>query len=262
MTEQPFEENPIVGLGTSGVGAAMFDALLGHFAGGRGGGGLDPALVKTLRAEFERSEFFGRDMRQLWVMLERVVVKSGRSPGGDRIDLLNLACGYCEEGAVLPAFWGRDGKPVRQFAMDLRDAEIDKAKRRYRATEELFRRAGIPAVKRQDDGTAVEFVAGDASKLAGLGQIPARFDVVFVRHQNLWHDRPTWQRIYEFALDRVADDGLLIITSYFDREHLLALELLRALGGQVLVSERNADSRELDYPGKSIDRHVAAIARS
>ena len=241
----------------------MFDALVGHFAGGAVSGDLDPAIVKTLRAEFERSEFFGRDMRRLWEMLDGVVAKSGRQPGAGResFDLLNLACGYCQEGAVLSAFWGRDGRRVRQFAMDLRDAEIDKAKRRYAATEKMFRGAGVPTIKSQDGRSEIEFLAGDATKLAGMGQIPSQFDVVFIRHQNLWHDRPTWQRIYEFALTRIADDGLLVITSYFDREHVLALELIRALGGDVLVSAQNPDSRELPTEGKSIDRHVAAIAR-
>lgn len=242
----------------------MFDALIGHFAGGAVAGDLDPSILKTLRAEFERSEFFGQDMRRLWVMLDSVLAKSCRHPGSDRetFDLLNLACGYCQEGSVLSAFWGRTGKRVSQFAMDLRDAEIDKAKRRYAATEKLFNAAGVPTIKAQDGGANVEFLAGDATKLAGFGQIPAQFDVVFIRHQNLWHDRPTWQRIYEFALSRIADDGLLVITSYFDREHVLALELIRALGGDVLVSLQNPDSRELSTEGKSIDRHVAAIARA
>ncbi len=248
----------------AGVGGEMFDALLGHFSGGVEAGDLQPAMLESLRNEFDRSEFFGRDMRRLWAMLEVVVARSGRVPGAGRevLNLLNLACGYCEEGAVLSAYWGRGGGRVSQFAMDLRDAEIDKARRRYSATESLFRRAGVPPVRGRDGGASVEFVAGDASKLAGVGQIPANFDVVFIRHQNLWHDRPTWQRIFEFALARIADDGLLLITSYFDREHLLAMALLKALGGRVLVSERNPASRELDCAGKSIDRHVAAVVRS
>jgi len=203
-------------------------------------------------------------MRRLWVMLDSVVAKSGRQPGAGResFDLLNLACGYCQEGSVLSAFWGRRGNRVSQFAMDLRDAEIDKAKRRYAATEKLFNASGVPTIKAQEGGANIEFLAGDATKLAGFGQIPAVFDVVFIRHQNLWHDRPTWQRIYEFALSRIAEDGLLVITSYFDREHVLALELVRALGGDILITEQNSDSRELPTPGKSIDRHVAAITRA
>lgn len=248
----------------SGLGLVMFDALLAHFAGHEHVPDLDPTLIKAMRLEFERSEFFGQDMRHLWIMLESIVTKSMRDPGRnqDRMNLLNLACGYCEEGAVLSAFWGRSGKKVHQFAIDLRDAEVDKAKRRYALTEKIFRKVSLPNVRElSTSAQSVEFIADDAIHLAGYGQIPSQFNVIFIRHQNLWHDRSTWQRIYDFALSRLTDDGILIITSYFDREHYLALELLKMLGGNVLVSERNHLSRELSYPGKSIDRHVAAISR-
>ena len=248
----------------SGTGESMFDALLMHFSGNQNSEDLDSRVVKALRAEFERCEFFGEDMRRLWAMCEKVVVQSGRMPGGkgESINLLNLACGYCEEGAVLSAFWGRGGRRVRQFAMDLRHAEIDKARRRYAATERMFAAAGLRQIRRRDEGIDVEFIADDATHLVGYGEIPEHYDVVFIRHQNLWHDRAVWQRIYEFALARIANDGMLLITSYFDREHLLALELIKSLGGEVLVTERNPSSRELSYPGKSIDRHVAVIARN
>ena len=249
----------------SGLGLVMFDALLAHFAGHEHAPDLDPSLIKAMRHEFESSEFFGQDMRHLWMMLESVVTKSMCYPGinEDRINLLNLACGYCEEGAVLPAFWGRTGKKVHQFSIDLRDAEIDKAKRRYALTEKIFRKAGLPNVSELSKSSqSVEFIADDAIHLAEYGQIPSQFNVIFIRHQNLWHDRSTWQRIYDFALNRLTDEGLLIITSYFDREHHLALDLIKMLGGDVLVSERNHLSRELSYPGKSIARHVAAISKN
>ena len=86
--------------------------------------------------------------------------------------------------------------------------------------------------------------------------------MVFIRHQNLWHDRATWQKIYDYALNSLSNTGVLIITSYFDREYLLALELIKLLGGKIIATERNERSRQLDYPGKSIDRHVAAISVS
>ena len=137
----------------SGTGESMFDALLMHFSGNQSAENLDPRVVKALRAEFERSEFFGEDMRRLWAMCEKVVVQSGRVPGGtgESVNLLNLACGYCEEGAVLSAFWGRGGRRVRQFAMDLRHAEIDKARRRYAATERMFAAAGVRQIRRRDE---------------------------------------------------------------------------------------------------------------
>ncbi|MEM1297473.1 MAG: hypothetical protein AAGH89_19055, partial [Verrucomicrobiota bacterium] len=114
----------------------------------------------------------------------------------------------------------------------------------------------------EDEGNAVEFVADDATHLVGYGQIPAQFDVVFIRHQNLWNGHDVWRKIYEFALTRIEpENGILMITSYFDREHLQALELLKDLGGHVLFTGQNPNTRELDYPGKTVDRHVAIIAQ-
>lgn len=243
----------------------MFDSLLSHFSGKKEISDVDPVLLKRMRQEFENSEFFGEDMRNLWLMLERIQIKANLDPGNneDRIDLLNLACGYCEEGAILPAFWGRSGRSVQQFSVDLRDAEIDKAKRRYAATESIFKSAVDPKVVSSSDGSSnVEFIAENAVNLSVYGQIPSKFDVIFIRHQNLWHDKPTWQKIYDYALCSLSESGVLIITSYFDREHMLALELIKLLGGNVLITEKNELSRELDFPGKSIDRHVAAIALS
>jgi len=255
--------SPISSAKDSGLGVIMFDSLLSHFSGNNQPENLDPALLKQMRQEFNDSEFFGEDMRNLWLMLERIQIKSNLDPGKgkDRIDLLNLACGYCEEGSVLPAFWGRHGLSVKQFSVDLRDAEIDKAKRRYAATESIFKSVIDPkVVNSSSESSDVEFIADNAVNLSIYGQIPSKFDVVFIRHQNLWHDRPTWQKIYDYALGSLSESGVLIITSYFDREHMLALELIKLLGGNVLVTEKNELSRELDFPGKSIDRHVAAIA--
>ena len=254
--------SPISSAKDSVLGVIMFDSLLSHFSGNSQSENLDPALLKQMRQEFKNSEFFGEDMRNLWLMLERIQIKANLDPGKgkDRIDLLNLACGYCEEGAVLPAFWGKNGVSVKQFSVDLRDAEIDKAKRRYAATESIFKSAINPKIVNSGESSrGVEFIADNAVNLSKYGQIPSNFDVIFIRHQNLWHDRPTWQKIYEYALNSLSDTGILIITSYFDREHLLALELLKLLGGNIVVTERNAASRQLDFPGKSIDRHVAAI---
>lgn len=249
----------------AGAGVDLLEALLSHFSAGEAGlDDLDPKLVKQLREELARGPYFSEDMKHLWIMMEKALAVSGRKPGGDSdIRLLNLACGHCEEGAILSAFFGKLGNRVRQFAMDLRDREIDKARRRYSATEQLFRKAGIPGIREEDEGNSVEFVADDATHLVGYGQVPAQFDVVFIRHQNLWHDRGIWRRIYEFALTRIEpENGILMITSYFDREHLLALDLLKDLGGNVLFTGQNPNSRALDYPGKTVDRHVAVIVQS
>ena len=53
-----------------------------------------------------------------------------------------------------------------------------------------------------------------------------------------------------------------MITSYFDKEHRLALRALESLGMEVVSNRRNTRSRALsDAPGKSVDRWVAVLKR-
>ena len=239
------------------------EALTGHFSDGIPPGEFEPALLADLRRELERGKMVSADMVQLWRMLTELCAKLPTPPGGhragDTLDLLNLACGHCEEAAVLAAFFGRGDLRVRFFGMDVRDSEVETARRRYQATENAFRKLGVPKLRGADGETEVQFIADDATKLAGYREIPSQFDLVFLRHQNVWHDREVWRRIYEFALARLPEHGYLIITSYFDREHLIALDLLKTLGAEVAASIANPNSRELDFPGKSIDRHLAAL---
>ncbi len=87
--------SPISSSKDSGLGVMMFDSLLSHFSGNNLPENLDPGLLKQMRKEFESSEFFGEDMRNLWLMLEKIQIKENIRPGRDkdRIELLNLACG-------------------------------------------------------------------------------------------------------------------------------------------------------------------------
>jgi SAM-dependent methyltransferase len=243
----------------------LLQALIGHFSAEKMPiGGAEPKLIADLRRELEGNDLLSQDMLHFWRMLERCVGRTDffdKRQGDEPINLLNLACGHCEEAAVISAFFGQGsaGSPVRFFGMDVRAREIDTARRRYEMTEKIFRKHGVPALK--GESPEFEFLAGDATRLGGYKQIPDSFDVIFMRHQNVWHDRKIWQRIFEFSLDRLNPDGVLVITSYFDREHLIALDFFRALGADLIVSEKNESSRELDYPGKSVDRHMAVMRR-
>ena len=72
----------------------------------------------------------------------------------------------------------------------------------------------------------------------------------------------TWEEIFDQALNKVDSEGRLVITSYFDKEHQLALDAIQKLGGELIVTERNEESRALkDAPGKSVDRHVAVFRK-
>jgi len=169
--------------------------------------------------------------------------------------ILDLACGACDEAETLTALLSRlrgerpDGAPsqIHLTGMDIREREIAWAADRFR--------------DRPDQGTGYEFLVGNASRLDVHRQLPEAFQVVFLRHQNLWNGALAWEEIYHHALEKLAPGGRVVITSYFDREHAQALEAFRRQGGHVLVSRRPPGSRKLPTPGKSVDRHIAVLTR-
>ena len=68
--------------------------------------------------------------------------------------------------------------------------------------------------------------------------------------------------MFEGGLRQLDEDGLFVITSYFDVEHELACRKLAALGAVKVADHRNLDSRALaDAPGKSVDRHIAIFRK-
>ena len=189
-------------------------------------------------------------------MVPAILPASGEKPvlppDDAPVSILDVACGACDEAAVLSDFFSQlksgDGTrplPVEFVGTDVRERELDEARDRFRSA----------------DGKSFEFLAGDASRLSQHRALREKFDVVFFRHQNLYHGRTLWQRIFEQGLARLNDDGLLVITSYFDREHTLALKAFQKLGAEIVTTLRNPESRELSTPGKSVDRHVAVLRR-
>lgn len=155
----------------------------------------------------------------------------------------NLACGRADESSALASAL----QPARighYLGIDLRGHCIREARQRW-----------------QLPGATLEFLEGDAAAIpAGTG--PAMADVIFIRHQNYWHDPPVWDRILTRALACLADDGILACTSYFDREHELLTSAMRTLGAIRTAGFQNPHSRPLpDAPGKSVDRHLAIFTK-
>jgi len=195
----------------------------------------------------------GRLRRMLDRTVGRVAAADGLPLAGQpEVSILDVACGACDEAETLSEYFrslrtGQGGPPASTLLVgtDVRERELDEAKERFRDTE----------------GRAFEFFKGDASRLDGHRELRDAFDVVFFRHQNLYHGRALWHRIFEQGLARMKDDGLVVITSYFDREHALALDAFEKLGAEVVTSVRNPESRDLITPGKSVDRHVAVLRK-
>lgn len=158
--------------------------------------------------------------------------------------ILDLACGRCDEAETLVKVIGEESKAddVKLIGADIRIREILQARER---TEKL----------------GAEFLLEDATKLSHHKQLGDDFDMVFLRHQNYWHGPEVWKKIFDKGLARLNEDGLMVITSYFDKEHQLALEALQKLGAEVVLSKRNDVSRELETQGKSVDRWLAVLKK-
>jgi SAM-dependent methyltransferase len=160
--------------------------------------------------------------------------------------ILNLACGRADETGVLLETLSLPEHGGYYLGVDLRAAEIQEATRRWK---QCWRPHG-----------RVEFRVADASLAQYLPE-SADMDIIFLRHQNYWDDPATWDRIYRNAMARLKPDGLLLFTSYFEREHELALAALRGLGARLLLDLPHHASRALpDAPGKFVDKRLAVVA--
>jgi len=184
------------------------------------------------------------DMLVLRDLLKQTVSPHLHVPTSEDLRILNLACGQCDEAATLVNFareQTRDQK-VQLIGADIRIREILQARAQH---------AHLPA----------EFLLEDATQLHRHKELGDNFNMVLLRHQNYWHGTEVWKRIFEQGLARVDENGLLVITSYFDREHQLAVDALQKLGAELVTTHHNLDARKLVTPGKYVDKHIAVFRR-
>lgn len=166
----------------------------------------------------------------------------------DHLSLLNLACGRGDETGVLANILAEKSNSAHLQGLDIRAAEIDQANSRWKNSLERK--------------TKADFIVHRGDKLLDLAEAGTP-DIAFLRHQNFWNDKPVWTRIFDQALQRLNEDGHLVITSYFDKEHELAVEALTKLGAIQVGSIKNDHSRALsDAPGKSVDKHLAIFRKA
>lgn len=201
------------------------------------------------------------DLERLRRMLRKVAgddleTVRRRLESRDEARILDIACGDCREAEVLSDFVaelkGAPESAVKLTGIDVRAREIANAEKKF------GRRRGPDGKRGKRE---FEFLTGDATKLRGHAEMGDEFDLVFMRHQNYWNGDSTWEKIFDQALEKLGTDGRLVITSYFDKEHALALDALQRLGGELIRTEFNPETRELSTPGKSVDRHVAIFKR-
>ncbi|MDZ4286562.1 MAG: class I SAM-dependent methyltransferase, partial [Prosthecobacter sp.] len=162
----------------------------------------------------------GQDMARL-----KSLLREGMQPNlqaGQGMRILNLACGRCDEAETLVTV-GQEltgGSPVEMIGADIRIREIRQARDQH---------AHLPA----------KFLIEDATKISQHKELGDDFNLVFLRHQNFWHGQELWKKIFDQGIAKLRPDGMLVITSYFDAEHRLALEALKAMGMEVVSNKRN-----------------------
>jgi len=229
-----------------------------------------PRLLKCGLAMASYQQLLHKDMQRLDEMLHRVVgpqlcgkTQSLDANANANLDtdantrILNLACGACNEAETLTDFFAKLNnkdqaeQKVELLGIDVRAREIADAQRRFQSGKD----------EKLNIQKKYNFLTGDASKLDSHRALDEHFDVVFMRHQNFYNGERVWEEIFEQALTKLKNDGQLVITSYFDEEHHLALEAIQRLGGQLIDSQQNQESRQLPTAGKSVDRHVAVFRR-
>ena len=182
------------------------------------------------------------DIRRLEVLLKEVFALAKVRFTG-KVAVLNLACGRADETGVLAAALA-PAEIGFYLGMDLRADAIADAKKRWE----------LP-------GGEIDFREGNAAMIGRMEDLP-EFDLIFIRHQNYWHEPMVWEGILDESLAALKDDGYLVCTSYFDMEHDLLLASLREKGAKLLANVRHPFSRELpDADGKSVDRWVAVFQK-
>lgn len=184
-----------------------------------------------------------QDMLTLDALLRQSVAPHLQVGSKEDLRILNIACGQCDEAGTLVNFGkAQTNGDVSLIGADIRIREILQARENH---------SHLPA----------QFLLEDATRLSHHKSLGEDFNLVLLRHQNYWHGPELWKKIFEQGLAKVDDEGLIVITSYFDKEHQLALEALEKLGAELVLSRRNEQSRQLITPGKSVDKHIAVLRR-
>lgn len=163
------------------------------------------------------------------------------------IRILNLACGRADETGILFEILGGKSLACELLGVDIRAREIREANQRWQVASKH----------------KANFIVHDGTKIDEIQEVKEKFDYAFMRHQNFWNGDLTWFKIYDKALHSLKENGHLIITSYFDREHLLAIEAIQSLGAKLQLTWENPRSRMIDKKyAKAADKHIAIFSLS
>jgi hypothetical protein len=154
--------------------------------------------------------------------------------------ILDLACGPCSEASTLINFFGGSKNGTQLTGVDVMEPEI------------------IIANEMNRDNPNTNFLQGDATNLNLINGVPEKVDIVSIRHQFVSSDPDVWEGIFQQGLDRLKNDGTMVLTSYTRYEHKEMLELMQRLGAKVVYSGENPGRKEIPINNHE-DRKVLGI---
>ena len=209
----------------------------------------------------------GKTGEIFWNMLVDKVHQTGfELPQGKTVEVLDLACGACEEGRALNSFFG--GRIYPGFSPDVNlagidvDAEsIENAKYNGRVWDEQKRENYLPE--------NMHFIVGDGTRLEDYPEIPKQADVVIIRHQQLVGDpdrlqeesEEIWRKIFSQAFERVRPEGIVIITSHDEYQNDYAKKVLESLSCEIVLDQNNPYARPKESRYSVTDDHRILVVR-
>src|SRR3989338_766715 len=209
----------------------------------------------------EGARAVGENRTRFWNMLVATIGRVGYEPPQDRqTQVLDLGCGRCEEGIVLSAFFGGNNfgyasDRVKLTGVDISQKDID------RAIQDNQKADFTKPITTYNLPPNFEFIVGDATDLSKYPQVPQQADAVVIRQKQISDNTQVWTKIFRQALDRVTPEGIVLITSFSDIEHKMALEALQQLPCDVVITQANPHAKPLSHKEISTDRNIAIVKR-
>ena len=204
-------------------------------------------LQHTIHGDNQKAD----DLRTLEDSLEEIL--KNKLKGKAQLNTLNLACGRADETGVLASILGKKADSVKLHGLDLRENEIQNAKSLWE-----------DKISKIASEVECSFSAGKGDDFESWKDFEDP-DLIFIRHQNYWFDHKAWVKLYDQALHKLNKDGYIVITSYFDKEHEMARNVLESLGAVEVEHRFNPNSRVIgDSPKitKSVDRHISIFLKA
>lgn len=163
--------------------------------------------------------------------------------------ILSLGCDCGREAAAVETFLEK--KSIVDFnykGFDIDDSGLKKGREVYAHS------------------TSFQFLHSDLSKTDALIEFKDSADLVLVCHQNFLSAPKVWFEIFSNALKTLKTDGLLLISSFTDAEHLPACEIIEKIGGNMISSFLNRYTRIIriateDKPAMLVNGHIALFRK-